>query len=165
MKRIILTAILCASLSFSCSEDKDENTEIEASTLVGVWSFTKIEAPDLSGELKLSNDILTVLVATGCDILNYDFKADLTVTASLRDFTETGRDINSGGSGLLIECPSNVLTTSSTWELNGNQLTFMEANGLMETITIEIDGDTLTVPGEVINADNLTGTKAIFKRQ
>ncbi|MDP5230647.1 MAG: lipocalin family protein [Cellulophaga sp.] len=165
MKRIILALMVCASLTFSCSEDKDEDVMLESTALVGVWKFSKIEATDASGNIKLANDILTVLVASGCDILNYNFKEDQTVTASFRDFTETGNSVNSGGTGLLIQCPQNVQASSSVWSLEGDKLSFIDGKGRKVTVSISIDGDTLTVPGEVINADNLTGTNALFKKQ
>jgi hypothetical protein len=164
MKRIILALVFCASISYSCSDDKEDD-EINATELIGVWKFSKLDIANATGNVKLANDVLTVLVATGFDILNYNFKSDQTVTASLRDFTETGRDVNSGGTGLLIQCPSNVQTSTGIWELNGDKLSFIDANGNKETVTIQIDGDTLTVPGEVVNEDNLKGTKAIFKKQ
>ncbi|WP_047418911.1 lipocalin family protein [Cellulophaga sp. Hel_I_12] len=164
MKRIILAAMVCATLSLSCSEDKNEDAMI-ASNLVGVWEFSELDTANATGNVNLINDILMNLVASGCDILSYDFKSDQTVTASYRDFTETGRDVNLGGTGLLIECPSNVIMTSGVWELNGDQLSFIDTSGSIETVTIEIDGNTLTIPGEVLDEDNLAGTKAIFIKQ
>lgn len=165
MKRIILAVIFCASLTFSCSEDKEADNEIESTSLVGIWKFSKIDATEATGNIKLANDILTVLVASGCDILNYNFKSDQTVTASFRDFTETGNSVNQAGTGLLIECPENVTASSSAWSLEGDQLSFIDGKGKKVTVTIKIEGNTLTVPGEVINADNLSGTKALFKKQ
>lgn len=165
MKQIIFAIILCVTTTFSCSDDKEDTSTFDSSSLIGVWKFSKIDANGASGNIKLSNDILTVLVAGGCDILNYDFKSNQTVTASFRDFTETGNSVNASGTGLLIECPTNVVTTVSAWELNEDQLSFINGTGTIETITISIEGDTLTVPGELINADNLAGTSAIFKKQ
>lgn len=100
-----------------------------------------------TSNVKLANDVLTVLAATGCDILNYNFKSDYSVKASLRDLTETGRDINSRETGLLIQCPSNVQTSTAAREFNGDKLSFIDANGNKQTITIQIDGDALTVQG------------------
>lgn len=165
MKKLILVVILAATGVFSCSEDKDEENNFDSNTLIGVWKFSKIDADGASGNIKLSNDILTVLVDSGCDILTYDFKIDQTVNASFRDFTETGNSVNASGTGLLIECPTAIVTSTSVWELAGDQLSFIDVNGAIETITIKIEGDTLTVPGEVISKDNLADTKAIFVRE
>jgi len=164
MKRIILAAIVCVTLNLSCSEDKNEDAMLTAD-LVGIWEFSELDTANATGNVNLLNDILVSLVASGCDILSYDFKSDQTVTASYRDFTETGRDVNLGGTGLLIECPSNVVMTSGVWELDGDQLSFIDPSGSIETVTVEIDGNTLTIPGEVLDADNLEGTKAIFIKQ
>tara|TARA_R110000868_G_C10573238_1_gene737943 strand:- start:50 stop:547 length:498 start_codon:yes stop_codon:yes gene_type:complete len=165
MKKIILVVILAATSVFSCSSDKEDDSNFDSNSLIGVWKFSNIDADGATGNIKLSNDILNVLVNSGCDILTYNFKTDQTVNASFRDFTETGNSVNASGTGLLIECPTNVVTSTSVWELEGDQLSFINANGAIETITIKIDGDTLTVPGEVINQDNLANTKAIFVRE
>jgi len=165
MKKIILMLFVTAIGVLSCSEDKEDDSNFDSNSLIGVWTFSNIDADGATGNIKLSNDILTVLVNSGCDILTYDFNADQTVNVSFRDFTETGNSVNSFGTGLLIECPTNVRNSTSVWELEGDQLSFINGNGAIETITINIDGDTLTVPGEVINEDNLAGTKAIFVRE
>ncbi len=165
MKRIILALICCAAMSYSCSEDNMGDTELSSSKLIGKWSFSEIEAPNATGNLNLTNQLLSILVASGCDILNYDFKTDQTVTASFRDFSQTGNSVNSAGSGIAVQCPTEVITSTGVWSLEGDKLSFLDANGNEETVTIQIDGDTLTVPGEVINEENLAGTKAIFKKQ
>ncbi|MGB5436335.1 MAG: lipocalin family protein, partial [Maribacter sp.] len=145
MKRYILLCTVMAALVFSCSSDKEDDLAIENS-IVGTWKFTELNIDNASSpnEIRLANDVIEVLTASGCDILVFEFKSDNTVTAVAKDFTETGRDVNSDGTGLLIECPSNVETSSSTWSLEGDQLSFIDENGLEETVTIKLDGDTLT---------------------
>ncbi len=167
MKLFYLGTFLLSIMLISCSTDQENETEstVETSSLIGLWSFSELDTDGATGNVELSNDILTVLVAGGCDILTYDFKSDMTVTASVRDYTETGNSVNDSGTGLLIECPSDVVTTTSVWALDGDQLSFINSDGEIETITIELDGDVLIIPGEVINEDNLSGTDAIFTKQ
>ncbi|MDV7139945.1 lipocalin family protein [Maribacter sp. TH_r10] len=166
MKRYLFLSAIAAFMVFSCSTDKEDEAISEGS-IVGTWKFQElnIDNADSPDEIRLANDVIEVLVASGCEILVFDFKSDNTVTASAKDFTETGRDINAEGTGLLIECPSDVETSSSVWELDGDQLTFVDENGLEETITIKLDGDTLTIPAEIVDEDNLDGAEAIFIRE
>jgi hypothetical protein len=167
MKTFYLGTLLLFVMLFSCSTDQEQNADstLSSSSLIGYWSFSELDTEGATDNVELSNDILSVLVASGCDILSYDFKSDMSVTASVRDYTETGNSVNESGTGLLIECPSNVVTSTSVWELNDDQLSFINSDNEIETITIELDGDILIVPGEVINEDNLAGTDAIFVRQ
>lgn len=167
MKKYLFFLCIGASFLFSCSSDKDEdNLKDESGSIVGTWSFTELNTDDAdSSQIALSEDIIGVLIAQNCEILVFDFMDDNTVTAVSRDFTETGRDINLGGTGLLIECPSNSLTKSSIWSLEGNQLTFLNEDQTEETVTIELDGNTLIIPAEIINEENLGGAKAIFTRR
>lgn len=166
MKRYILLCTVMTALVFSCSSDKEDDLANENS-IVGTWKFTELNVDNASAsnDIKLANEVIEVLTASGCDILVFEFKSDNTVTAVAKDFTETGRDVNSDGTGLLIECPSNVETSSSIWSLEGDQLTFVDENGLEETVTITLDGNTLTIPAEVVDEENLGGAEAIFERE
>lgn len=166
MKRYILLCTVMTALVFSCSSDKEDDLANENS-IVGTWKFTELNVDNASAsnDIKLANEVIEVLTASGCDILVFEFKSDNTVTAVAKDFTETGRDVNSDGTGLLIECPSNVETSSSIWSLEGDQLTFVDENGLEETVTIILDGNTLTIPAEVVDEENLGGAEAIFERE
>ena len=159
--------IFSAMLFVACSSDKDEDVANEQVSLIGSWNFTELDVTgvDDSNNLDLADDVIRFLIAQGCDIVVFDFNTDQTVDASVRDFTETGRDIGPDGASLLIECPENVTTQSSIWRLEGDQLTFITEDLTEETITIELTANTLTIPGEFINADNLSGTNAIFTRQ
>ena len=166
MKPYTLLYLFAFLFVFSCSTDKEDDL-LNEDSIVGTWKFTElnIDNANSSNDIRLANDVIEVLTASGCEILVFEFKSDNTVTAVAKDFTETGKDVNSDGSGLLIECPSNIETSSSTWGLEGDQLTFIDENGMEETITIILDGNTLTIPAEVVNEDNLKGAEAIFKRK
>ncbi|MBD0850029.1 lipocalin family protein [Maribacter arenosus] len=166
MKRTTILYLFAFFFVFSCSTDKGDDL-LNEDSIVGTWKFTQLNIDNASSpnEIRLANDVIEVLTASGCEILVFEFKSDNTVTAVAKDFTETGRDVNPEGNGLLIECPTNVETSSSTWELDGDQLTFIDENAMEETITIKLDGDTLTIPAEVVNEDNLEGAEAIFTRK
>lgn len=163
MKQSILSLFFLFLFIFSCSNDKLDNED--SVTIVGEWKFKSLDTNEASGNVELANDILMVLVAGGCDVLSFDFKTDHTVTSFYRDFTETGKDVNVAGTGLLIECPETVNVETTLWELTGNQLSFIDDDGAIKTVTIQIVGSTLIIPGEVLDENNLAGTKAIFEKQ
>jgi hypothetical protein len=164
MKTRITLLFLSATLLLSCSSDNDGENEGGEESLIGTWSFTELNVDDADGEIKLANEVIKVLISQGCDILTFEFKSDQTMEAEYRDFTQTGTDVNSGGTGLLIECPENAEITSSTWSLEGDQLTIVDGDGMNDTVTIQLNGDTLTVSAEIIDEDNLEGAEAVFKR-
>lgn len=164
MKTRITLLFLSATLLLSCSSDNDGENEGGEESLIGTWSFTELNVDDADGEIKLANEVIKVLISQGCDILTFEFKSDQTMEAEYRDFTQTGTDVNSGGTGLLIECPENAEITSSTWSLEGDQLTIVDDDGMNDTVTIQLNGDTLTVSAEIIDEDNLEGAEAVFKR-
>ena len=110
MKKNTIFIFLCVAMAFSCSNDK--LAADDSLSIIGEWKFTGIDANEATGNVKLTCDILTVLVAGGCNILTFDFKNDLTVTSLYKDFTQTGKDVNVSGTGLLIECPESVITES-----------------------------------------------------
>lgn len=163
MIRYLFLSTIAVFMVFSCSTDK-VNSGLTEDSILGTWKFQElnIDNADSPNEIRLANDVIEVLTASGCEILIFEFKSDNTVTALSKDFTETGTDLNDEGDGLLIECPSDVETSSSVWELDGDQLTFIDESGVKETITIELDGDTLTIPAEIVDEDNLDGAEAIF---
>ncbi|WP_299532372.1 lipocalin family protein [Ulvibacterium sp.] len=164
MKTRIVLLFLSATLFWACSSDNDDGNGGDDNSLIGTWSFTELKVDDADGEIKLANEVIQVLIAQGCDIFTFEFKSDQTLEAAFKDFTETGTDVNSEGTGLLIECPENAETTSSTWSLEGDQLTIVDGNGISETVTIKLEGGTLTLSAEIIDEDNLEGAEAVFKK-
>ncbi|WP_430906719.1 lipocalin family protein [Maribacter sp. 2-571] len=168
MKRIAYMFGMLSLLAVSCSDDDGndgEETPQEAS-LVGTWDFVALDATGVDEQqILLAEDVIEVLIQQNCDILTFTFADDQTVTADYRDFTETGRDVNPDGSGLLIECPEEVISSTSVWSLEGDQLTFVNGDLTEETVTIELTATQMIVPAEIVDEDNLAGAKAIFERQ
>ena len=66
--------------------------------------------------------------------------------------------------GLDVPCPQESVMETAQWVLEGNQLTITGAEE-EETITIELEGNTMVILGEEINAQNYTGAEAVFTRQ
>jgi len=165
MKKLVLLFIATATF-FSCSSDKDEGEELDTVfSIVGEWEFKELDVTGATGNVDLVEDVLTELVANGCDVATLDFRDNNTITASIKDHTQTGVDIRPGGGGLLIECPTFIDVVTTIWSLEGSELTLTGQDLEPIVFAIELTADTLTMPGEYLDEDNLGGTKIIFERK
>ncbi len=162
MKKVII--MLGAVLYFTaCSTDNENDGELEASTLVGTWNMTDVRFPDDPNDtsLNLADEIVDQLVQENCFLVSFTFNADGSVSSEDKvNFIE----VNSGPMSLDVPCPDNSTVETAEWILEGNQLTLTGANQ-EETITIELDGNTLIIAGEEINAQNYAGAEAVFTKQ
>ncbi|WP_394973553.1 lipocalin family protein [uncultured Croceitalea sp.] len=162
MKKVII--MLGAVLFFTaCSTDNENDGGLEASTLVGTWNMTDVRFPDDPNDtsLNLADEIVDQLVQENCFLVSFTFNADGSVSSEDKvNFIE----VNSGPMGLDVPCPDNSTVETAEWVLEGNQLTLTGANQ-EETITIELDGNTLIIAGEEINAQNYAGAEAVFTKQ
>ncbi|MGB5819668.1 MAG: lipocalin family protein [Saonia sp.] len=168
MKRNFLLLFLVATLTLSCSSDDNGDGETPAGdSLVGTWDFTefRIDATTADADLLFAKGIADALLAEGCDILTFTFNADETVIAEVRNFDDVEVDLSGGGIGLSVECPTMVDMETSTWSLEGNQLTFVNEDMMNETITIQLDGDTLIIPAEILESENISEGEAVFTRR
>ncbi|MEM9361294.1 MAG: hypothetical protein AAGA43_01615 [Bacteroidota bacterium] len=165
MKKIFLV-LAVIGLSFSCSNDSDDNeTPNSENALVGTWVLTdlRVDGGMDNDDLDFAKDIVTFLQGIDCDLITFTFNQDGTVTSVDR---ASFISINVGMGGLDIPCPTESETESSVWSLEGNQLTFINEDIEEETITVTFEGDdTLLIAGEDISAENFTGADAVFTRQ
>jgi hypothetical protein len=100
-------------------------------------------------------------VQENCFLVSFTFNADGSVTSEDKiNFIE----VNVGAMGLDVPCPDNSTVETAQWVLEGNQLTLTGADQ-EETITINLDSNTLIIAGEEINAQNYAGAEAVFTRQ
>lgn len=171
MKKNILLLFLGASLVFSCSSDDSDDSNgnpngnpDDTIDLVGTWVLDdlRIDSSLDDDDLDFAKQILDFLRAEGCDILVFTFNADQTVVSdSKADFIAP----TVGTGGLVIPCPDETDTETSTWSLDGNQLTVVDEDMQEETITITLeDANTLIIAGEDIDENNYTGADAVFER-
>ncbi|TAI47072.1 lipocalin family protein [Flagellimonas allohymeniacidonis] len=167
MKKISL--LLCTLiLVFSCSSDNEDdsgNNENGTNDLVGTWVLTdlRVDSTTDNDDLDFAKEIIGFLQGIDCDLIIFTFNADGTaVSDSKADFLS----INVGVGGLDIPCPTESTTESTTWSLEGNQLTFINEDMEEETITIAFeDGNILIIPGESIDENNYAGADAVFTKQ
>ena len=167
MKKISL--LLCTLiLVFSCSSDNEDdggNNENGTNDLVGTWVLTdlRVDSTVNDDDLDFAKEIIAFLQGINCDIIVFTFNSDGTaVSDSKADFLS----INVGIGGLDIPCPTESTMETTTWSLEGDQLTFINENLEEETITIAFEGDnTLIIPGENIDENNYAGADAVFTRE
>ena len=166
MKKIFVLLTVVA-LTFSCSNDSDDNGTgpDSANPLVGTWVLTdlRIDSGVNNDDLDFAQQIIAFLQGIDCDLLTFTFNENGTVTSVNR---ANFLSINAGMNGLEIPCPTESETENSVWSLEGNQLTFINENMEEETITIAFEGDnTLIIAGADIDPENFTGADAVFTRE
>ena len=154
-------------LLIACSTDGDSNDAEEmvtTSALVGTWNLTDVrfmEDPN-DTSLNLADEIVDQLVQENCVLVTFTFNENGSVSSSDKlNFIE----INAGPTGLDVPCPEQSEDLTGTWTLEGNQLTVDDGSGTVETLTVELDGNTLIIPGEEIDPENYGDAEAVFTRQ
>ncbi len=163
-KNWILLAIATMTL-FACSTDNEgNNDELETSALVGTWNMTDVrfsEDPNDS-TLILADELVDQLVQENCVLVSFTFNADGTVSSTDKlNFIE----FNAGPMGLEVSCPTESESETGTWTLEGDQLTVDDGSGTTETLTIGLEGNTLIIAGEDIDANNYAGAEVVFTRE
>ena len=165
MKSYVFPIIAVLTLFSACSTDSDDNNDDanDASSLVGTWNMTDVRFTEVDdATLILADEIVDELLAEDCFLVSFTFNADGTATAEDKvNYIE----VNAGPSGLEVPCPSQSDIESTLWSLDGDQLTFINDNQEEETITIQLEEDTLIIAGEDIDEDNYAGAEAVFTRQ
>ena len=167
MRKYWTLMAIAAVLLVACSTDGDSNDGDEmltTSALVGTWNLTDVrfmEDPN-DTSLNLADEIVDQLVQENCILVSFTFNQDGSVTSSDKlNFIE----INAGPTGLDVPCPTQSEDLTGTWTLEGNQLTVDDGSGTVETLTVELDGNTLIIPGAEIDPENYGDAEAIFTRQ
>ncbi|WP_343487456.1 lipocalin family protein [Allomuricauda sp. d1] len=165
MKNNWILAAVFSAILFSCSSDSDDNDGemLDSNTLVGTWEMTEVRFADSNNtSLNLVLEIANNLIEEDCDILTLTFNSDGTAVSEskLNNF-----DVGAVGTGLSVPCPESTDSETTTWDLEGNQLTFIDSDMMEETITVDLNGDTLIVDGVDFDENNLEGTEIIFTRQ
>ncbi len=168
MKKNILLLFLATVFIYSCSADNtDDNGEMdgETSELVGTWVLTDLRTDDTvnNDDLNFAKQIIAFLQGTNCNLVTFTFNGDGTLAS---DNKVNFLSINLGAGGLDVPCPTESDMESSTWSLDGDQLTIVNGDMEEETITIIIENNTtLIIPGENIDENNYAGADAVFTRQ
>ena len=152
------------ALLFSCSSDKDDENN---DSIVGTWDLTAYEIDEMTAtdDQEFAQEILQFLSAIDCTILSYTFNEDGTVISTdSGDYLEI--NVNPGGSGLDIPCPSESDVEDGTYTYENGLLTYIdEVEGNTE-VEVEINGNTIRISASDLGIDNFEdGGTLVFTRR
>ncbi|WP_431125801.1 hypothetical protein [Flagellimonas flava] len=164
MKRTYLLLFLALALVFSCSTDSTDDTSEGANGLLGTWALTDIliDPAVNDDDLNFAKEIIAFLQNENCDLVILSFNDSGTLESENKI---DHLSINVGTGGLDIPCPTESDEENSLWVLDGDQLTISREGEDDEVITIQLDGNTLIIPGESVDANNYDGAEAVFTKQ
>lgn len=165
MKKNLFLSVFAALVVMACSNDEDDSgmDSLAVSPIVGTWLLTDVQIEEESStQLNLFEEIVDELNAENCALLTFEFDAEGTVTATDKI---SYLEINGGLTGLDVSCPTESDMATSIWRLEGDQLTFINENAEEETITVQIEGDTMVIAGNEFDDENLTEGTLTFTKQ
>ena len=152
------------ALLFSCSSDKDDENN---DSIVGTWDLTAYEIDEMTAtdDQEFAQEILQFLSAIDCTILSVTFNEDGTVIS-----TDSGNyleiNVNPGGTGLDIPCPTESDVEDGTYTYENGVLTYIdEVEGNTE-VEVEINGNTIRISAADMGIDNFEdGGTLVFTRR
>lgn len=165
MKKNILLLLLTSFLIVSCSSDSSDDVDTpEEDTLVGTWVLTDLTVDSTvdDDDLDFAKEIILFLQDENCDLITFTFNDS---GALMSDSKANYLSINVGIGGLDIPCPTESDIENSLWVLDGDQLTISTEGEVDQVITIQLDGNTLIIPGEGVDENNYVGADAVFTKQ
>lgn len=118
-----------------CSSDDDNGSE---NNLLGAWILTEVNLPlplDLNEDGTPSTNVMDEF---SCFQGSISFQGNGEYAQNLSTLVET--EVNGE---TVITCGDPIITTG-TYELEGNQLTTVDSNGISNTTTINLQQDTLS---------------------
>ncbi|KAA2218626.1 hypothetical protein F0361_03105 [Maribacter flavus] len=147
MKKTYLTILTTAFLAISCSSDKGNGSDIDATAnIVGAWEATELRVDEntASDNAIFAREALAYLTDQNCTIITLQFNADLTASATnSTDYLEIDTT-----SGFDIPCPTTFETETSTYTYENNMVSFVNVNGEVVEVNVTINGDTMLVDAE-----------------
>ncbi|NJB70985.1 hypothetical protein GGR42_001447 [Saonia flava] len=166
MKRNLMLFFVASTILLSCSKDKDATNDEQQNSIVGTWDIAELRVDEGStdDDLLFAAGIVDVLVAQNCGVVSLVFEQNGTLSTR-NGVNNVEVDLNSQGNGLSIPCPDTFETETTTWSLEGNQLTVIDGNGVEQMSTIQLNGGTLIVAGEEVSEDNFTGADIVFTKR
>lgn len=166
MKRYAVILVSVLLLGLSCSTDMDTDAA-GSDSIVGTWDATALEIDNAtaSDDAKNARDILSFLTARDCYIITVRFMEDLTVeTEDSVNYLQI--NVNSGGTGLDIPCPTESDMESSTYTYENGTLSYMNSDQQTVTIEVEIDGNSMRVDARQMDIPNFNDSgQLVFTRR
>ena len=165
MKRNLLALFIVTALLFSCSSDKDDTNQ--ENDIIGSWELTALEIDDntASDDEKFARDILSFLSALDCSLLTITFNADQTViTENSGNYLDI--NVNTGGTGLDVPCPTEKDTSVDSYLYEGGVLTYIDENEIETKVNVIISGNTMRVNAVELDFTNFDdGGVLIFTKR
>ncbi|WP_297695335.1 lipocalin family protein [uncultured Eudoraea sp.] len=165
MKRNLLSLFIATALLFSCSSDKDDTNQ--DNDIIGSWDLTALEIDDstASDDEKFARDILNFLSALDCSLMTITFNADQTViTENSGNYLDI--NVNTGGTGLDVPCPTEKDTSVDNYLYEGGVLTYIDENEMETTVSVTISGNTMRVNAVELDFANFDdGGELIFTKR
>ena len=161
MRRNFLALFIATSLLLSCSNDEDNNKDSSSENAIkGEWRAVEFQSADPNdATLNFGAEVLERLADEECYILTFDFNADLTVVVknSVNHLSQ-----NASATGLIVDCPTQTDTETSTYTYDGSFLTIIDQEGEAQTIEVTIDGDVMTVDAADLDVTNLDASGSLI---
>ena len=165
MKRNILLLFAATALLFACSDDKDDDNA-DPNDIIGTWDLTglEIDPETATDDEEFAAEILDFLALTNCYILTYTFGEDGTVVEeNSGNYLEI--NVNPGGTGLDIPCPTEADTDEDEYTFDGTTLTYFDEEG-ETSIQVDIDGNTIRISATDMDIENFDdGGTLVFTRR
>ena len=157
MERKFILFLAISGMLFSCSDDKeDTSTELDQAQLQGTWDANELKIDDqtASDEAKFGRSILDHLTNKSCTVLSFTFGADSSIVAE-NSLNYLSINVNSGGSGLDIPCPTESDTDTSVYTFDGTTLSYVDADGKTVKVKPVINGNIMTLTAADLGYANL----------
>ncbi len=162
MKPKILFFVLVAAMTFSCSSDKESDTENnEPNTIIGTWDATQLKTED--PDAIIQSGILDYLTEKECYVLTLRFNQDLSVVAesAVQDL-----QVETTENGFVIPCPEEKSTETSTYTYDDKILSIQELNGQPVNAPVTIDGNRMELDAKDLEIPDFDYTgKLIFRKR
>ncbi len=162
MKLKILLIALVVVTAYSCSSDKENDTENnDPNAIIGTWDAAQLETEDSSANFQ--KQILAHLTERDCYVLTFTFTEDSNVVA---ENAVNDLEINATENGLDIPCPQERSSETSTYTYDGQVLTIQDFNGQALNAVVTIEGDRMALDAEDLDIPNFDyAGKLIFRKR
>lgn len=147
------------------AEQEEQQAEDKSSDLFGVWQATEVQIDDqtASDTAKFGKQILDHLTEKECHIIEFTFNEDLSVVAKN---SAQYLEINVGGSGLDVPCPTEEDSHESVYSYDGEVLTYLDSDGSTMQLDATVEDDVLTIDAAQLDIDNFDASgQLIFEKK
>jgi len=134
-------------------EEQEQQAADKSGDLVGIWYATELQIDDqvASDAAKFGKQILDHLTNKECFIIEFTFNEDLSVIANN---SAAYLEINVGGTGLDVPCPTEEDSHESVYSYDGEVLTYVDSEGATVELNATLEDEQLTIDAAQLDIDN-----------